>query len=144
MSRPAPGVRADYVSFLPLTTRWMDNDALGHLNNVVYYSLMDTAVCHGFVARGILTWKGGAHLLMMVESGCRYHGEVAFPDAVMVGLRIAQVGARSIRHEAGVFAGGSETASAEGFMVHVCVDAVTRRPVAWPDVWRRSLEQAGG
>ena len=144
MSRSPPGVRADYVSFLPLTTRWMDNDALGHLNNVVYYSLMDTAVCHGFVARGILTWKGGAHILMMVESGCRYHSEVAFPDPVTVGLRIAKLGTSSVRHEVGVFAGAAETASAEGFMVHVCVDAATRRPAAWPDAWRRSLENKGG
>ena len=34
--------RADYVYFETMTTRWMDNDAYRHINNVVYYSFFDT------------------------------------------------------------------------------------------------------
>ena len=30
--------RADYLHFLSIPTRWMDNDIYGHVNNVVYYS----------------------------------------------------------------------------------------------------------
>ena len=36
--------RAAYRRFVPLATRWLDNDAYGHLNNVVYFGLFDTAV----------------------------------------------------------------------------------------------------
>jgi acyl-CoA thioester hydrolase len=36
--------RSDYPHFQPVTTRWHDNDAYGHVNNVTYYSFFDTAV----------------------------------------------------------------------------------------------------
>ena len=143
-ARPPPGTRADYRRFLPLSTRWMDNDVFGHLNNVVYYSLFDTAVCTGLVGAGILNWTGSSHFLVMAESGCRYISEVAFPDRIGAGLRIARVGERSIRHEIGIFREDEERASAEGFMVHVCVDGTTRRPSPLPDAWRAALAELEG
>ena len=144
MPRPAPGVRANYASFLPITTRWMDNDVFGHLNNVVYYSLFDTAVCTMLVSRGILSWRGGEHFVVIAESGCRYHSEVSFPDRLSAGLRLARVGERSIRYEIGIFRDGDDAAAAEGFMVHVCVDASTRRPAPLPQAWRAALQELGG
>lgn len=138
--RPAPGLRADYVRFLPLTLRWMDNDVFGHVNNAHYYSLFDTAVCEYLVGKGILTWRGGDHYMVVAESGCRYHSEVAFPDQITAGLRVMRLGARSVRYDVGVFRDDDQVASAEGFMVHVCVSAHTRRPSPMPDTWRAALE----
>jgi acyl-CoA thioester hydrolase len=140
MTRAPPGNRADYHRFLAITTRWMDNDVFGHLNNVVYYSFFDTAVTHSLMESGILTWKGGDHFLVVAESGCRYHAEAAFPEAMTAGIRVARLGGSSIRHEIGMFAGDNGRASAEGFMVHVCVDAATRRPAPMPDAWREALQ----
>lgn len=139
MSRPPPGVRADYRRFLPISTRWMDNDALGHVNNAAYYSFFDTAITQFLVEHGILAWRGGEHLLMVAESGCRYHSELAFPDRVTAGLRVARIGASSIRHEVAVFREDADRASAEGFFVHVCVATATRRPTPMPERWRTAL-----
>jgi acyl-CoA thioester hydrolase len=143
--RPKPGLRADYVRFLPLTLRWMDNDVFGHVNNAHYYSLFDTAVCEFLVGKGILTWRGKTgrgedHYMVAAESGCRYHSEVAFPDRITAGLRVMRLGQRSVRYEIGVFREDEAAASAEGFMVHVCVSAYTRRPAPMPDTWRAALE----
>ncbi len=143
MSRSPPGLRADYRCFLSLTTRWMDNDVFGHLNNVVYSSLFDTAVCRSLVGRGILQGPHDAHILMMVESGCRFHSEMAFPDEVTAGIRVASVGTSSVRHEVAVFRNDADRAAAEGFMVHVCVDTATRRPAPWPQDWRDSFTTTG-
>ena len=44
MARPSAPVRGDYRAFRAITTRWMDNDVYGHVNNVVYYSFFDTVV----------------------------------------------------------------------------------------------------
>lgn len=135
-----PGPPWLLCSFLPLTLRWMDNDVFGHVNNAHYYSLFDTAVCEFLVGRGVLTWGGGTHYMVVAESGCRYHSEVAFPDPVVAGLRVERLGERSVRYEIGVFRGDDELASAEGFMVHVCVSAETRRPVPMPEHWRATLQ----
>ena len=144
MTRPAPGARADYRHFLPITTRWMDNDVFGHVNNVHYYSYFDTAVCAFLVSRGILTWRGSSHFMVMAESGCRYHSELAFPDRVTAGLRVARLGGSSVRYELGAFREDAEAASAEGFLVHVCVDAATRRPAPLPEAWRAALDSITG
>ena len=36
--------RKDYKHFYEITTRWMDNDVYGHVNNVTYYSYFDTVI----------------------------------------------------------------------------------------------------
>ena len=90
MPKPAPGTRADYATFLPITTRWMDNDVFGHVNNATYYSFFDTAVCSFLVGHGVLDWVEGEHFMVVAESGCRYHSELAFPDLITAGLRVAQ------------------------------------------------------
>ncbi len=135
-ARPAPGRRADYVGFLPLSLRLMDNDIFGHVNNAHYYSLFDTTVCEFLTRQRILRWPEAELLMVMAESGCRYHSEIAFPDRITGAMRVLQVGRRSVRYAVGVFREDAEVASAEGFLVHVCVDAVTRRPTAVPDAWR--------
>jgi acyl-CoA thioester hydrolase len=57
--RPQPLPRAAYRRFVPLTTRWLDNDAYGHLNNVVYYALFDTAVNGVLIEAGALDVAAG-------------------------------------------------------------------------------------
>ena len=138
-ARPPPGTRADYQVFMPIATRWMDNDVFGHLNNVVYYSMFDTAVTTSLVGRGVLTWQGGSHFLVVAESGCRFISETSFPGTLDVGIRLARLGGSSIRHEIGVFRKGADVASAEGFMVHVCVDSAARRPAPLPEAWLAAL-----
>lgn len=140
MRRPPPGRRSAYVRFLPLTLRLMDNDIFGHVNNAHYYSLFDTTVCEFLTGKGILRWRGGDTMMVMAESGCRYHSEIAFPDRITGAMRITRIGERSVRYEVAVFRADDEVASAEGFMVHVCVAADTRRPTALPAAWRAELE----
>ena len=134
------GKRADYARFTPVATRWMDNDVYGHLNNVVYYSLFDTAVNGTLINAGLLDPVASPVIALVVETGCRYHASVGFPQPVDVGLRVARLGSSSIRYELGVFGDGEDLAAAEGFFVHVCVDAQTRRPVPIPPAQRAFLE----
>jgi acyl-CoA thioester hydrolase len=42
--RIPPSGRGDFAEFYVIQTRWQDNDAYRHMNNVVHYSLFDTAV----------------------------------------------------------------------------------------------------
>ena len=45
-TRPTPAPRSQFRHFETIATRWMDNDAYGHVNNVVHYSYFDTVVHH--------------------------------------------------------------------------------------------------
>ncbi len=131
--------RDAYRAFRIIPTRWMDNDAYGHVNNVVYYSWFDTAVNTLLVEWGLLDIRAGRTIGLVVETGCRYHRSVAFPESVEAGVRIASLGTSSIRWEVGLFTAGHEAPAAEGFFIHVYVDRDTRRPMPLADAWRERL-----
>ncbi|EPQ11947.1 hypothetical protein D623_10028751 [Myotis brandtii] len=40
-----------YGYFLPIQTRWQDNDQYGHVNNAVYYSYFDTIINHYLIRK---------------------------------------------------------------------------------------------
>ena len=131
--------RSDYRVHRLIPTRWMDNDAYGHVNNVIYYSWFDTAVNAWLIEQGLLDIHHGNPIGLVVETGCRYHRSVAFPEIVEAGLRIAKLGNSSVRWEVGLFTAGHEAPAAEGHFVHVYVDRETRRPALLPDAWRQLL-----
>lgn len=139
--RPTPATRAAYRAFRPITTRWMDNDIYGHMNNVVHYSLFDTAVNGWLIAQGALDVHGGGQIGLVVETGCRYFAEMAYPDVVTAGIRVARLGNSSVRYEIGLFRNDDDVAAAEGFFIHVYVDGRTRKPASLNDGLRNVLEK---
>jgi acyl-CoA thioester hydrolase len=130
--RPTPALRADYAHHVTLSTRWLDNDVYGHVNNVQYYSFFDTAVNRYLIEQGALDIHGGPTIGLVVETHCNYFAPLAFPQDVVAALRVAHVGSASVRYEIGLFAPGSDQAAAQGHFVHVYVDRDTRRPTALP------------
>ncbi|KQT49211.1 thioesterase [Methylobacterium sp. Leaf456] len=131
--------RSRYPRLVPLATRWGDNDVYGHVNNVVYYAFFDTAVNGILVESGVLDIASGPVIGLVVETGCRYFAPVAFPDALVAGVRVAHLGRSSVRYEVAIFAPHSDEAAAQGHFVHVYVDRTTRRPVALPEGFRDVL-----
>jgi acyl-CoA thioester hydrolase len=140
MSRPPPSVRADYRWFCAITTRWMDNDVYGHVNNVVYYGWIDTAVNRFLLDHGVLDPVSSPAVGLVAETGCRYLSPIAFPDDVTVGIGVTALGRSSVRYGVGIFRGAADAASAEGFFVHVYVERASMRPVAIPDAVRAELK----
>jgi len=140
-SRPQPDGRDAYRHFAPMATRWMDNDAYGHLNNVVYYSLFDTAVNRYLIEAGALDVQGGEVIGLVVETHCNYFASIEFPQMVEAGIRVAHVGSSSVRYEIGIFAAGAPLAAARGHFVHVYVDRATRRPASLPPALVRALKE---
>jgi len=139
MSRHPPGNRAEYRYFHPVTTRWMDNDAFRHVNNVVYFSYFDTAVTYFEMTQGIVDLLNGAVRCVVAEVTCRYYRSIAFPDRITVGLRVASLGRSSVRYDLAIFREDEDAACAEGHFVHVFVEDATQRPVPVPDASRALL-----
>ncbi len=131
--------RADYVRFHRMTTRWADNDAYRHVNNVVYYAFFDTAVNRPLIDAGLLDVARSAAIGLVVETGCRYYRSVSYPDDVYVGVRVAHLGRSSVRYEVALFRNDDAAAAAAGHFVHVYVDRATQRPVPIPDDVRAFL-----
>lgn len=139
-ARAAPEARSAYRAFRPITTRWMDNDVYGHINNVVYYSFFDTAVNGHLIDAGALDIHAGTVIGLVIETRCNYFAPLAFPQAIDAGLRVAHIGRSSVRYEVGLFAAGEPLSAAAGHFVHVYVDRITRRPTELPAALRTALD----
>ena len=138
--RPAPQPRQAYPVFRSITTRWMDNDVYGHVNNVVYYSWFDTAVNAYLIEQGALDIERSATIGLVVETQCNYFAPLAFPQTIDAGIRVARLGGSSVRYEVGLFAQGQEMSAACGHFVHVYVGREDRRPRPLPERLRQVLE----
>ena len=138
--KPQPEGREAYKAFRAITTRWMDNDAYGHVNNVVYYSWFDTVVNAHLIEEGALDIHAGEVIGLVVETQCNYFSPVEFPQTVEAGLRVAQMGKSSVRYEVGLFALGQPLTAAKGHFIHVYVDRSNRRPATLPARLRQVLE----
>lgn len=137
--REPRGRRADYRAFVPLSTRWADNDVYGHINNVTYYALVDTAVNQLLIERGLLDVERSEAIGVVAESGCRYHASAAYPDVIHAGVRVGRLGTSSVRYEVGLFRNDDDEAVAEAFFVHVFVARDNRRPTPIAQVLRDYL-----
>ena len=139
MNRPVALPASAFAHFTDISTRWIDNDAYGHINNVVYYEFFDTVVNGYLVAQGALDITGGAVIGLVVETRCNYFKPIAFPDHIRAGLKVAHLGKSSVRYEVGIFRGRDDTASAQGHFVHVYVDRATGKPVPLPEALKKAL-----
>jgi acyl-CoA thioester hydrolase len=139
--RPARPDRSAFRLFRPIATRWMDNDAYGHVNNVHYYSYFDSAVNGWLVEKGLLTITESPIIGLVVESGCSYFESVAFPEALEAGIAVAHLGRSSVRYRIGIFKQGAAQAAAQGHFVHVYVDRATQRPAEILPETRRALSE---
>jgi acyl-CoA thioester hydrolase len=139
-SRPQPLPRDHYRHFQAITTRWMDNDAYGHVNNVVYYSYFDTAVNRYLIEAGALDVQRSEVIGLVIETRCNYFAPLEFPQTVEAGLRVAHIGSSSVRYEVGLFAAGQPLSAAAGHFIHVYVDRHSRRPAALPAALLTALQ----
>ena len=140
MSRAPLKGREAYPVWREIGTRWGDNDAYGHVNNVVHYAWFDTAVNAWLIEAGLLDIGTGDPIGLVVETGCRYAASLAYPEPVEIGLGVERLGNSSVTYRLGVFAKGAVHAAAEGHFTHVYVSRDSRRPGALPPAWREKFE----
>ena len=132
--------RNDYKWFMPITTRWMDNDIYGHVNNVNYYSYFDTVANTFLIEKGDLDIHAGTEIGYVVNSQCNYLSAIAFPEKIEGGFCVEKIGSSSVVYGIAIFKAGEEKACAYGTFTHVFVDRETERPKPINDKLRSVLE----
>ncbi|MBL3555745.1 MULTISPECIES: acyl-CoA thioesterase [Marinobacter] len=133
--------RHEFGVLYPITTRWMDNDIYGHVNNVTYYSYFDTTINRYLIEVGGLDINNSPVVGYVVSSSCQFKKPVAYPDALDAGLRVVRIGNSSVTYELGLFRNDEADPVALGEVVHVFVDREQDRAVALPERIREALER---
>ena len=137
--KTTPPARSDFVAFEEIHSRWMDNDAYGHINNVVYYSFFDTAVNRYLIERDALNILKSDVIGFVIETQCKYFSPIAYPDMIHVGLKVTHLGNSSAKYEVAIFKNDDDIASPSGSFVHVYVNRSTNKPTPIPQNVREIL-----
>ena len=133
-------LREDYQKFYPLSTRWMDNDMFGHINNVVYYSFFDTAVTHFLIETGCLTLKNNPIVFYVVHTSCNFITSLSYPEEIEAGIMLKKIGKTSITYGVSVFKKGAISAAAYGEFIHVLVDRNSNKSTLIPEDIRQKIK----
>ena len=131
---------SEYNYFCQLSTRWNDNDIYGHMNNIIYYALFDTAVNKWLIKNKLIDIKNGQNIGLIVQSGCNYFSSFEYPENINAGIRVTKIGKTSVRYEVGLFKEKEELSSADGFFIHVYVDRKTNKPIALNYDFKNALD----
>lgn len=131
---------SDYPYHVEISSRWQDNDAYGHINNVMYYSFFDTAVNRFLIEKAGLDIHRGREIAYVVSSQCQYIAPAAYPETIYVGLRVIKIGRSSVTYGLSVYAGESKRRVAHGQFVHVFVDRDSDKAVPISSQVKTALE----
>ena len=123
MAEPAAQMRKNFPYRMTIPTRWSDNDALGHVNNVIYYRFFEAVVVRFQMREVGVDWMKDRVSPQAVESLCRFHRPLSFPETVEAGLRVEKIGNSSVTFAIALFSEKDESPAATGHFVHVFVDS---------------------
>jgi acyl-CoA thioester hydrolase len=114
-----------------------DLDGLGHVNNAVYLSYVESArLAYMQEVLGPLELD---ELGIVADVKISFRSPAALGETLEVGHRVSRVGETSLVFEFEV-RGGDGRLVAEGSTVHVAFDYGVRRPVPVPEKWRNRIE----
>ncbi|CAM0138881.1 hypothetical protein VKS41_006340 [Umbelopsis sp. WA50703] len=143
-STTAPDQRSRnfYRQFLPIQTRWSDNDQYGHVNNSIYYFYIDTVVNNYLIDKcDLQPLSSVSPIGLVVSSSANFYQPISFPAVVEAGLAIVKIGKSSVTYTVGIFERGKEQASVVGGFTHVFVNATDRKPISQlPTAMREGME----
>lgn len=136
---------ADYPVVVTLPVQWGEQDAFGHVNNVVYFRWFETARIAYGIKVGLAMRRDGATIGPIVAAlNCNYRRQVKYPDTIHVGARITKFGRTSLVMEYAVFSDAHQAVAADGDSTLVVFDYTTNRPRPIPDELRQAVEQLEG
>lgn len=136
---------ADFPVSVEIPVAWGDMDAMGHVNNTVYFRYFETAriKCFAELGLGSIEQSDGVGPILHSAS-CRFRIPLTYPDTVTVGARIGDVGDdrfampyRAVSHRHGAVA-----ADGESLIVTFSYATATKAPVS-DDLRARLLELRG-
>lgn len=135
MTHPTPPVS------LSLPVAWGEMDALGHVNNVVYFRYLECARVEFMRRCGMTelrTPQGIGVILQHVQ--CRFRRPIVFPDTVTITARVASIEADRFTLDHEVISTAQSVVAAVGTSTIVTYDYTAKTKVAIPSELRRAIE----
>ena len=129
-----------HVERIPI--RWGDMDAMGHVNNTVYFRYMEQARIGWFDALvpQEAAWKSTA--LVIANASCNFKRPINYPGTVEVKLYVGVPGGSSVPTYYELRVDQESTVYADGAATVVFIDMRTQKPIRIPEQIRDLLKEA--
>ncbi len=141
MSRGEAPARAAFPIWERLQVRWGDMDALGHVNNAVFFTYCESARMRYFERLQLAEVTPPGQGPVLASASCTFRQQVRYPAELEVGLRVAEVRARSFTMEYGIFQADSEVLVGDGASAVVWIDFAAGKAAPLPEALRAALGQ---
>lgn len=136
---------ANYPVLLDWPVQWGDQDALGHVNNTVYFRWCESARVAYLQRLGLESWMQPTTLgPILAHIDCNYKRQLHFPDTVRIGSRVSRLGRTSLTMEHAIGSLAQNAIVAESTSVIVVFNYQAQRPTAIPDEVRAAVELLEG
>jgi acyl-CoA thioester hydrolase len=121
-----------------LEVRWRDLDAMGHVNNAVYFTYLEQARVHYLREVGLLPVDPADIGIIIAEASCRYKSPLALGERVTIRMRVSELRNASFTFEYRVEGEDGRLASSAR-TVQACYDYQNQRPIPILDEWRETI-----
>ncbi|HTP06622.1 MAG TPA: thioesterase family protein [Anaerolineae bacterium] len=129
----------------PITIRFRDLDAFGHVNNAVYFTFMEMARVAYFTQIGLLKpSEFPSPFFIIAEATCQYKAPIDLQTSLIIQVRVSRLGNSSFDMAYRFVDEVSGIVLATGRTVQVTYDYAANRSVPLPDEWRTALARLEG
>ncbi len=136
---------AEFPVILTLAVQWGDQDAMQHVNNVVYFRWCESARIAYFGKIGLADRRSAEQVGPILASiKCDFRRQLNFPDTIRIGARIARIGRTSLTMTHRVESQSQQAIVAEAESTMVVFDYATSTPHPVPDSLRAAIEGIEG
>jgi acyl-CoA thioester hydrolase len=129
-----------FVEHIPI--RWGDMDAMGHVNNTVYFRFMEQTRISWFSSLMPKQEAWSARGIVIANASCNYRRAMTYPGTVEVRLHVGAPGGSSVPTYYELRVDDDPAPYADGAAVVVFIDMKSQKPVRIPDAIREKLLNA--
>lgn len=119
--------------------RYADVDVLGHVNNVRYFTYMETARVQYFT--DVVGWDGQWQTMsfILARTSCDFKLPLGYGDGVKVCIRVSRLGKKSFDMTYALIRERDDALAAVGSSTQVTYDYQTKQSILIPDTWRAKM-----
>lgn len=134
-----------YPCVIEQNVQWGDMDAMGHVNNAVYFRYFETARIAYFEATRFLSEMGASGIgPILAHTDCRFRLPLTYPDQLLLGARVTDVGEDRLHMHYRVVSCNHGAVAAEGTGRVVCFDYGAGRKAPLPESVSAAIEAFEG
>jgi acyl-CoA thioester hydrolase len=132
--------RLAHIELIPI--RWGDMDAMGHVNNTVYFRFMEQARIRWFdrLVPGPEAWQSTG--VVIANASCNYRRAITYPGTVEVKLFVGTPGGASVPTTYELRVDDDPKPYADGAAMVVFIDMRSQKSRRIPEEIRARLERA--